>query len=202
MLLREGDIFKYILRLFFMNLENLNNKIKNCNNCILHRKRKNTVPGEGGINAKVIFIGEAPGKKEDETGRPFVGRGGKLLRELIKEINLDEKDVFITSILKCRPPENRNPKKEEIIACEFYLWKQIEIIKPKLICTLGNFSTKLILEKYGFEFQGITKSHGKIFNVDKNKIMPLFHPAYILRGKPSRLPLMKKDFKRIKKLIK
>lgn len=183
-------------------LKHLNNKIKRCTKCTLSRTRKNAVPGEGNPKAKIMFIGEAPGVKEDEIGRPFVGRGGKLLTVLLKEIGLERKEVFITSILKCKPPGNRNPNKKEIVACEPYLWKQIELIKPKLICTLGNFSTKLILENCGFKFEGVTKIHGKTYSIAGIKIMPLFHPAYIIRGKPSRLPLTKKDFKKIKRIIK
>ena len=120
---------------------------------------------------------------EAKTGRPFCGAAGKILDELLESAGIKREEIYITNILKCRPPENRNPESEEIKACALYLEKQIEIIKPKVICTLGNYSTKYILEKYGLgnQVQGISKIHGKIFKVkslfENINIIPLYHPA-------------------------
>jgi len=121
-------------------LKELYEKVKDCKNCPLHRTRTNLVFGEGSPEATLMFVGEAPGKEEDLQGRPFVGAAGKLLRETIKNLGISEKKIYIANILKCRPPQNRDPKPEEIARCIPYLKKQIEIIKPRIICTLGKFA--------------------------------------------------------------
>ncbi|MBR9707616.1 MAG: uracil-DNA glycosylase, partial [Candidatus Diapherotrites archaeon] len=119
-----------------------------CTKCVLHETRTNTVPGTGSTSPKIMFIGEAPGANEDLQGKPFVGRAGNLLTQLIESINLTREDVFIGNILKCRPPGNRNPKPEEIKTCTPYLERQINALKPKVIAPLGTFSTNFILNHY------------------------------------------------------
>ena len=176
-----------------------------CEKCPLYKERvKNNffpVIGEGNHWAKIMFIGEAPGFNEAKTGHPFCGDAGKILDELLESAEIKKKEVYICNILKCRPPANRDPKKEEIEACTPYLERQIEIIKPKVICTLGNFSTAFILEKYGLKdkIQGISKIHGKIFSSDGIKIIPFYHPAVVTYN-PNMKEILKKDIKSLKKV--
>ena len=135
---------------FLMNKEEkmkkVTDKIKKCRNCDLNKNRNNPVVGDGSVDAKIMFIGEAPGHNEDMQGLPFVGRAGRILDELLNSINLERKDVYISNILKCRPEKNRNPLKNEIVSCSEYLDTQIEIIQPKIIIPLGNFACKFIFE--------------------------------------------------------
>ena len=147
-----------------------------------------------------MLIGEAPGYHEDVQGRPFVGKAGKLLDELLLSIGIKREEVYIANILKCRPPENRNPFNSEIAACTPYLDKQIQLIKPKIIGTLGNFATSYVLEQFGFQAESIGKIHGKTFSV-KNlifeaKIIPLYHPAAAVYN-PNMKPILMEDFKLI-----
>lgn len=178
--------------------------IENCKKCNLWKTRDNPVIGEGSLDAEVLFIGEAPGYWEDKKGRPFVGRAGKILDELLEDISLKRDEVYIANILKCRPPSNRNPLPSEIAACTTYLDRQIEIINPKIIATLGNFSTKYILEKYGLKSERIGKTHGKVFHVanllGKTKIIPLYHPAAATYN-PNMKNVLAEDFKKIKREI-
>ena len=135
-------------------------EVLECTKCSLSKKRTQPVFGAGSINADLMFIGEAPGAEEDRTGIPFIGRSGKLLDVLLlEELNMDRSMCYISNIVKCRPPENRDPKQEEIDSCRPYLKKQLELIKPKVIITLGNFSTRLLLETK----TGITKVRGRIY---------------------------------------
>ncbi|MCD6177720.1 uracil-DNA glycosylase [bacterium] len=193
-----------------MNLEEkykaLEQEILHCQKCPLWRTRINPVPGQGSLKAKIMFIGEAPGANEDKEGKPFCGAAGKVLDHLLEIVDLDRKDIFITNILKCRPPQNRDPQKKEIEACAPYLERQIEIIKPKIICTLGNYSTSYIFEKYGLKnkIQGISKIHGQVFEV-KNlfqniKIIPLYHPAVVTYNIGMR-KILEEDFKVLKNFI-
>lgn len=178
-------------------------KIKNCKKCSLWRTRKNPVYGEGPLNAEIMFIGEAPGFNEDLQGKPFVGRAGKIFDELLNSIGLKREEIYITNILKCRPPENRNPAQEEIKACSPYLDKQIEIIKPKIICCLGNFATDYVMKKFGLgdEIKGISKIHGEVFNVRNLfftlKIIPLYHPAVAVYN-PEMKKILLDDFAKLK----
>jgi len=157
------------------------------------------VIGEGSHRAKIMFIGEAPGKKEAETGRPFCGSSGKVLDKLLVSAKLDRKDVYITNIVKDRPPNNRDPYPEEIEAYAPFLDRQINIIKPKIIATLGRFSMKYIMEKFGLgdKLQSISKIHGQAFEAEadygKVKIIPLYHPAVALYG--GNMEVLKKDFR-------
>ncbi|HXC61515.1 MAG TPA: uracil-DNA glycosylase, partial [Nitrospiria bacterium] len=151
-------------------------EIKDCQKCGLARSRTHLVFGGGNPNTQILFVGEAPGFHEDQQGLPFVGRAGKLLSELLAAIGLQREDVYIANVLKCRPPENRNPEPIEIESCMPHLWKQIELINPKVICTLGNFATQTILGKK----VGITKIRGQHFQVKNFFVFPMLHPAAAL----------------------
>ncbi|MHA1505657.1 MAG: type-4 uracil-DNA glycosylase [Candidatus Asgardarchaeia archaeon] len=182
----------------------LNEEVKNCKKCPLWKSRKNAVPGEGNLEPIVMLIGEAPGRQEDIQGRPFVGAAGKLLDENLKKIGISREEVYITNVVKCRPPGNRDPTELEIQICSKYLDRQIDLIKPKIIVTLGNHSTKYILEKFGFKHRGISREHGKVYKVDtlyqRFYIMPIYHPAAALynRGLEG---VLEGDFLKLKALI-
>lgn len=155
-------------------LGNLYHSIENCQKCSLHKLRSNLVFGAGNPDAELMLIGEAPGREEDLQGKPFVGAAGRLLTEALGRVGLSRADVYIANILKCRPPGNRNPQPEEIKVCFPYLERQIEIIKPKLICTMGNFASQLLLKTS----QGITHIRGKIqWYKENTSVIPIFHPA-------------------------
>ena len=185
------------------NFEKLKKEILNCKKCELWKTRINPVVGEGPSNAEVIFIGEAPGFNEDKQGKPFVGQAGKIFDELLDSSGLKREEIYITNILKCRPPQNRNPKEEEIKACSFYLNNQIDMIKPKVICCLGNFATDYIFKKFNLKekIQGISKIHGETFSVStlsgQIKIIPLYHPAVVTYN-INMLETLKKDFEVLK----
>jgi DNA polymerase len=155
-----------------------------CTKCPLWKTRKNAVPGEGNSENPVMFIGEAPGQSEDIKGKPFVGAAGKFLETLLSEIGLSRNDVFICNIVKCRPPRNREPSPIEIQKCTPYLDRQIKIIKPKFIVTLGNYSTTYIFSKANLPFNGITQARGKFYQATildmQMTIFPTFHPAAAL----------------------
>ncbi|MEM1564425.1 MAG: type-4 uracil-DNA glycosylase [Candidatus Bathyarchaeia archaeon] len=162
-------------------LEAVASEVKACTKCSLWRNRKNAVPGEGNPNAKVMFIGEAPGYWEDIKGRPFVGAAGKFLDSLLAEAGLLRGQVFIGNVLKCRPPGNREPAPAEIEACTPFLDRQIRAIQPKLIVTLGNHSTAYIFAKAGLPFNGITEVRGKFYQANvlglTVVVFPTLHPA-------------------------
>jgi len=185
-------------------LEEIGAAIAACQRCELAKSRTKAVPGEGSHKAEVMFIGEAPGKDEDVQGRPFVGRAGKLLDRLLAEIGVGRNEVFVGNVLKCRPSSSegrdRKPTEQEISACSRFLDIQIEKIKPKVICTLGDTATQYILRKYGIKPDGISKIHSRVFEVDKLKIIPLFHPAAALYT--YRLEkVMREDFKKLKSIL-
>ena len=177
------------LKKFFLN-------IKECRKCILHNTRNKFVFGSGSADAKIMFVGEAPGKNEDLQGLPFVGRAGNILDSLLGSIGMNRKQVFIANVLKCRPPDNRDPQTEEITICKEHLFKQIDIIEPRMICTLGKYSTQLVLNKK----HGITSLRGKVYQKDGRLVLPINHPAAVLYT-PSKMDILKEDFFRIKKLI-
>ncbi len=154
-------------------------KVNKCVKCRLSISRKQIVFGEGSPESKLMFIGEAPGAEEDNTGRPFVGRAGQLLTKIIESINLKREDVYIANIIKCRPPENRNPMEDEITLCAPFLKEQISIIKPEIICTLGKFSTEFII---GTDKGAISSVRGKEFNYEGITVIPTYHPSYLLRN--------------------
>jgi len=177
-------------------LKELYLEIRDCQRCDLCKSRTKFVFGSGSAYAEVMFVGEAPGKNEDLQGLPFVGQAGKLLDELLGFIGFDRSEVFIANVLKCRPPGNRDPQIEEINICKDHLMEQIKIIDPKVICTLGKFSTQLLLNTD----KGITGLRGKVFRIDNRIVMPINHPAAALYM-PSKMEILKQDFQKIKKLI-
>ncbi len=171
-------------------------QIKDCRKCELHKTRKNFVFGYGNANAKVMFVGEAPGKEEDEQGLPFVGPAGKLLDKMFFSIGLKREDVYIANVLKCRPPMNRNPRPDEVIQCEPYLKKQLELIKPRLIVALGLYAAQSLLKTQ----QTLSKMRGSIHQYENIPIIVTYHPAALLRN-----PMWKQqaweDLKQVKKLL-
>ena len=174
--------------------------VAGCTRCALARGRTQVVFGSGSPAADLMFVGEAPGFHEDKQGVPFVGAAGQLLSKLLEGIGLSRDEVYIANVLKCRPPGNRDPLPEEIEACEPHLWKQIELIRPKLICTLGNFATKLLSGKPA----GITQVHGREQRVTLGgndvTLYPIFHPAAALYT-PRMLQVLEEDFARIPGLL-
>jgi uracil-DNA glycosylase family 4 len=172
-----------------------------CRKCQLWKTRKNPVLGEGGANSRIMFIGEAPGYWEDVKGKPFVGAAGKFLDTLLAEIGYSRENVFIGNILKCRPPKNREPSPDEIKKCTPYLDRQIRVIQPKYIVTLGNYSTGYIFSKVTLPFYGITRAHGKLYETSilgtQITVFPTFHPAASLySGKYKEL--LQQDFQLLK----
>jgi DNA polymerase len=166
-----------------------------CTKCILHHSRKKSVPGDGPANAEIIFIGEGPGFYENEQGRPFVGAAGKFLEELLAGIGMRREQVFITNVVKCRPPANRDPLPEELAACSDYLERQIQAINPKVIVTLGRYSMARFLPN-----AKISDVHGQAMQVKGRLIVPMFHPAAALH-QPSLKPSVERDFARLPELI-
>ncbi len=173
-------------------LEYLRNKVSACKKCDLHRTRKNTVFGAGDMEARLMFVGEAPGEDEDMQGLPFVGRAGQLLTKIIQAMGLKREDVYIANILKCRPPNNRAPLPEEILACESNIKYQIEIIKPRVICTLGKFASQTLLRSE----TPISMLRGRFIDYNGIKVMPTYHPAYLLRN-PEEKKHVWEDMKKI-----
>ncbi len=171
-----------------------------CVRCRLHETRTTVVFGSGNANAELMFVGEAPGANEDKQGLPFVGQAGKLLDKLLGEIGLERKDVFICNVLKCRPPDNRDPHPGEIESCQGYLWRQVELIEPTVICTLGNFSTKLLRG----DTTGISRLHGvpevRVVGSRAVRLYPLFHPAAALYT-PRMLETLRADFARLPEVL-
>jgi DNA polymerase len=170
-------------------------QVRNCKLCRLHEQATNPVPGAGNNQAEIMFIGEGPGFYEDKKGLPFVGRSGDYLEELLKLIGLKREQVFITNVVKHRPPENRDPLPDEILACKPYLDRQIEIIDPLVIATLGRFS----MARY-FPNGKITQIHGKPKYENGRAYYPFFHPAAVLRN-PDMRPVMEADFKRLLEVL-
>jgi len=181
-----------------------------CRGCELWKHRRNPVPGEGNVDAAVLFVGEAPGYWEDVKARPFVGAAGKLLDELLSEIGLSRGDIYIANILKCRPPENRDPSSDEVAACTPFLNRQIQIIGPRLIVTLGRHATSYILSEAGFPVEGITKLHGRTFTTRllglQVVVIPTFHPAAALynvkykRGLEDDFQIVKLELEKLEEL--
>jgi uracil-DNA glycosylase len=177
-------------------LELVHSEIVTCTKCELHKGRKNAVPGEGPADARIMFVGEGPGQNEDEQGRPFVGAAGKLLTELLESIGLSRSDVFITNIVKCRPPNNRAPRKSEIEACNPYLTAQIRLIKPRIVCALGTPAIATLLG----EEHSATKVHGKPTSKGNVVILPMYHPAAALYD-ASLKEVLASDFRILKDLL-
>ena len=183
-------------------LDNVATEVVVCTKCHLWKGRKKAVPGIGDPESRLMLIGEAPGRSEDIKGEPFVGTAGKFLDTLLSEIGLSRKDVFITNVVKCRPPENRDPLPNEIDTCTPYLNRQIGIIEPEMIITLGKHSTAYVFSKANLPFHSITQEHGKmletkIFGV-KTLVLPTFHPAAALYN-ASYEKQIREDFQLVKK---
>lgn len=179
-------------------LAQLANAIHDCTSCPLAAGRLIAVPGDGNPTSEILFVGEGPGQKEDQTGHPFVGAAGKFLDELLAAIGKARADVFVTNVVKCRPPGNRDPEPNEITTCtDLYLWKQIEAISPKLIVTLGRHSMGLFLPPE----QRISQVHGQPKRIKGRVILPLYHPAAALYNGGMRSTLLY-DFKKIPLVLK
>jgi uracil-DNA glycosylase family 4 len=169
----------------------------------------NIVVGDGNLDAEIMFVGEAPGKNEDLTGIPFCGAAGKNLDKLLERVGLKREDIYIANILKCRPPLNRDPLPEEIRSHTPWLLKQIKEIRPKVVCSLGNYSTKFFMAKGSIEDMknqpGITQIHGKVFDIEmdgvKFSLLPLFHPAAIIYNRTKLTPLWEEDMEIVKREI-
>jgi uracil-DNA glycosylase len=177
-------------------LEKIEAEVRGCPLCKLARTRKNAVPGEGQLSAKIMFIGEAPGRSEDEKGRPFVGAAGRILDSLLEKAGIERSQVFITNVVKCRPPNNRVPEEDEAVACRPYLDRQIALIKPKVICILGKTAYSSLLGG-----SSITTNRGKIVEKAGQKYFLTFHPAAAIYNK-SLLSALEADLKKLAKEIK
>jgi len=163
-----------------MDLEQLSDEICKCTLCKLAVERTKAVPGEGNIKAKLMLIGEGPGADEDRTGMPFVGKAGELLTKILSAVNISREEVYITNVVKCRPPGNRDPLPDEMNACWPYLARQIELIKPNIILALGRIAATYLLSLEKFS---ITKEHGKVYHFSNTTILiPVYHPSYLLRN--------------------
>lgn len=177
-------------------LSAIHTEIYHCTKCPLHEGRTRTVPGAGDPDAEILFIGEAPGFNEDRQGLPFVGKSGNLLEELLATIKLSRDDVFIANVIKCRPPDNRNPEKAEIDACNPYITAQIEVLDPLMIVTLGKFGMNMFFPNE----RSITKIHGRERFGTHRVYYPLYHPAYALRQDSAKAELFE-DFARIPEIL-
>lgn len=185
----EGDVGNELF-------EALVREVLGCSRCGLHRTRKSVVFGEGNLRSRLMFVGEAPGADEDRQGRPFVGRAGQLLTRIVAAMGLEREDIYITNILKCRPPGNRNPEADEICECLPYLEKQIELIRPEIICTLGLFATQTLT---GIR-DPIGRMRGNTYEYRGIPLIPTYHPAACLRN-PSSKKLVWEDIKRVMKTL-
>lgn len=186
-----------------MRLEEIAESVRKCRKCPLHESRKNAVPGEGNERARIMFVGEAPGRSEDEVGRPFVGAAGRLLEELLTSIGLRRQEVFITNVVKCRPPNNRDPRQEEIEACLPYLIEQVSVVDPEILVALGRHSAGVLLGRVGGV--SIMRVRGRVHEVEvfgrPRKVMPTLHPAAALYN-PGLRSLLEEDFEKLRGLIK
>ncbi len=178
-------------------LRQLEQRARVCTACRLADTRTTVVFGDGSPDARVMFVGEGPGRNEDEQGVPFVGAAGQLLNRLLGEIDLRREDVYIANVVKCRPPGNRDPRPDEIQACKGYLAEQIKLIDPDVVSTLGNFATKLLLKQE----TGITRLRGSAYPWWNRTVVPTFHPAAALRGGDSVLERMREDFSLIEAVL-
>ncbi|MCD6133565.1 MAG: uracil-DNA glycosylase [Deltaproteobacteria bacterium] len=169
-------------------LQELKREVEECNRCPLFRTRTHVVFGEGNEDAEIMFVGEAPGREEDMSGRPFVGKAGKLMDEVFEKIGLKREEVYIANCIKCRPPENRNPRPEELLMCFPYLERQIEIIEPRTIVCLGKFATQQLTGS----MLSISILRGKTMRYRDVTVIPTFHPAYLLRN-PQAIDAFKDD---------
>ena len=179
----------------YTSIELIKKKVSNCTKCKLCENRTNSVPGKGNINSKVIFVGEAPGRSEDKKGEPFVGSAGKKLSLALEDAGISRDSVYITNIVKCRPPNNRVPTNEERKKCSSYLESEISLIKPKIICVMGNTAFKSLLGG-----ENITKHRGKIIKKDNQDYFVTIHPAATIYNQEL-FPILKKDMKKLVSII-
>ena len=177
-------------------LDEIRRELGDCKRCKLHRTRRTIVFGEGSGKAKLMLIGEGPGFDEDLQGRPFVGKAGQLLTRILHSIHLQREEVYITNIIKCRPPQNRNPEPDEIQSCNPFLMKQIDVIQPKVICALGAFASQTLLKTDA----KITALRGKFYDFEGIQVIPTYHPAFLLRN-PERKREVWEDMKKIVELL-
>jgi DNA polymerase len=173
-------------------LEEIRKELGDCKRCKLHRGRKTIVFGEGNGKAELMFVGEGPGYDEDVQGRPFVGKAGQLLTKIIQSIHLAREEVYIANIIKCRPPQNRNPEPDEIASCSPFLMKQIQAIQPRIICALGTFAAQTLLRTDA----KISSLRGRAFDLQGIKVLPTYHPAFLLRN-PDKKREVWEDMKQI-----
>lgn len=178
-------------------LQSLREEIGDCHRCKLYKERTQIVFGIGNPKSEIVFVGEAPGRDEDLKGEPFVGEAGQLLTKIIEAMKLKRQDVYIANVVKCRPPANRNPEADEIESCEPFLIRQLEIIKPKIICALGTFAAQTLLKTK----EKISALRGNFYYYHDIKVMPTYHPAYLLRN-PVDKKLVWEDMKKIIKELK
>lgn len=177
-------------------IRRLEAEVMTCHRCVLAATRTQAVPGEGNLNAIVMFVGEGPGAEEDRLGRPFVGRSGQFLTETLVRLGIARSDIYITNVVKCRPPNNRDPLPAELEACDNYLMQQVELVNPRIIVTLGRFSMKR-----WFGEGGITQLHGRVRNIGRGRIaLAMFHPAAALRN-PQWRTAFEQDMARLPALI-
>jgi len=174
-------------------LQSVREHLGDCRRCKLAPLRTNIVFGSGNPNAELVFVGEAPGYDEDQQGLPFVGRAGQLLTKIIESIGLQREEVYICNVLKCRPPENRNPEPDEVLACNPFLKRQLAAIRPKIICCLGTFAAQNVLQTAS----SISKLRGRFHDVDGARVIATFHPAYLLRN-PEKKREVWEDMKQIR----
>lgn len=179
-----------------ISLNELRAQVEACHACPLHEGRTNVVFGSGNSHARVLIVGEAPGKNEDLQGEPFVGKAGQNLNELLELAGLKREDIFIANVLKCRPPGNRDPKPEEIEVCTPFLREQTRAINPEFIVTLGNFATRFILKTE----EGITRLHGKVVQRGRFKVFPMYHPAAAIYDR-TKMEALREDFTTLGKLL-
>jgi uracil-DNA glycosylase len=178
-------------------LSSVQREAKICTRCSLAATRKHVVFGEGDHKARLVFVGEAPGEEEDLLGRPFVGRAGKLLDQLIERIGLRRNEVYICNVLKCRPPKNRDPEPEEVESCRGYMRAQLEIVNPRVICTLGRHAYNALLETDA----RITRIRGALTHYKGTPLLPTYHPSFLLRN-ADRLKEAWEDMERLKQLLR
>jgi DNA polymerase len=179
-----------------LTLADVQKELGDCKRCKLHRTRRKIVFGEGNEKATLMLVGEGPGYDEDIQGRPFVGKAGQLLTKILQSVNLQREEVYIANIIKCRPPQNRKPESDEIESCNPFLMKQINAIQPKIICALGTFSAQTLLQTDA----KITALRGKLYDLEGIKVIPTYHPAFLLRN-PERKREVWGDMKKIVELL-
>jgi len=177
--------------------DDLRREVEGCARCVLAETRTRAVFGEGDPDAELMFVGEAPGRDEDLQGYPFVGRAGQLLTKIIEAIDLTRDEVYIANVIKCRPPENRNPEPDEVASCEPFLFAQIDVVKPKVIVALGTFAVRTLLQSDA----PISRLRGKVYDYRGAKLVPTFHPAYLLRS-PEKKRETWEDMKKVRALLR